>query len=159
MSLSESARWVATSPANASVNSLTPANGIEGQMSGIDEPASHRWHRGFLRLYLVVAAFWLIGFGYTAYDANHQMSSALSRMESASADFRAGRASQLTTLAKNHELSDRYDEQRKRRNLALYALALFPVGAPTLYLIAMWILAGFRLGRKTQTGEPTVGRR
>ena len=125
-------------------------------MSGMDEPASHRWHRGFLRLYLVVAAFWLIGFGYTAYDADHQMSSALRRMESASADFRAGRASQLTTLAKNDELSDRYDEQRKRRNLALYALALFPVGAPILYLISMWIIAGFMPVRRPKPTSPQV---
>ena len=59
-------------------------------MSDMGEPASHRWYRGFLRLYLVVAAFWLIGFGYTAYDANHRTSAADRRIEEAIVDNNLG---------------------------------------------------------------------
>jgi hypothetical protein len=115
-------------------------------MSDMGEPASHRWHRGFLRLYLVVAAFWLIGFGYTAYDANRR----ISHDRSFSAAYPG---------VNTREIMEELDEQLPRRTFALYALPLFPVGAPILYLIAMWILAGFRPRKKAQSDEPTGGRR
>jgi hypothetical protein len=85
-------------------------------MNEMDEPVSHRWHRGFLRLYLVVAAFWLIGFGYEAYDAN--------RLINHNRSFLAS----YPNLSSRDRIEE-IEELKERRTFALRALPLFPVGA------------------------------
>jgi hypothetical protein len=125
-------------------------------MSGTHEPASHRWHHGFLRLYLVVAAFWLIGFGYTAYDANRQMSIASREMKGADALYRDSGWTDEFWNKTYRDQQEQWDEQKGRRTFALYALPLFPVGAPILYLISMWIIAGFMPVRRPKPTSPQV---
>jgi hypothetical protein len=39
---------------------------------------------------------------------------------------------------------DRRDQGTRLRNLALFALPAVPVGAPILWLIYLWVAAGFR---------------
>jgi hypothetical protein len=118
-----------------------------GEMSGMGQPASHRWHRGFLRLYVVIAVPWLVGFGYVAQDAERQIKSTLEYLDLAEASERRGDVG--PPVFDSSTLRNSLSEQQERRSFALRAFLAFPVGAPILYLIAMWVLAGFRLHKKT----------
>ena len=97
-----------------------------------------RWRRGFVTLYLVVASMWLSGFWYAAYDANRQISRAQEFLHASDVENRRGHP-----IAYNqYDVATWLKDQTERRSLALRALQLFPIGAPVLYLMGIWIVAG-----------------
>jgi hypothetical protein len=50
----------------------------------------------------------------------------------------------IVTSAIYRSATSRRDEGTRRRNLALWALPMVPVGAPILWFIFLWVAAGFR---------------
>jgi hypothetical protein len=112
--------------------------------------------KGFIRLYIAITVPWVGWFGYMAYDANRWASYAQAKLEflveaiddgdGHSFKTRALRAAQ--GVETDNELVDIYadqrDKQSERRKLALYALLAWPLGAPLLYIVVLWIVAGFR---------------
>jgi hypothetical protein len=102
-------------------------------------PGLH-WRLGVVRLYLVVACVWLCGFGYAAYDANRQLNQAHEFLRASDAETRRGHP----IAYDQSDVATWLTDQTERRSLALWALPLFPIGAPVLYLVGMWILARLR---------------
>ena len=98
------------------------------------------WRLGLVRLYLVVVCVWLSGFGYAAYDANRQFTRAQEFLRASDTEKRMGHP----IVYDQTDVARWLTEQTERRSLALWALPLFPIGAPILYLVGMWILARLR---------------
>ena len=98
------------------------------------------WRLGLVRLYLVIVCVWLGWFGYAAYDANRQLNRAQEFLRASDAEKRRGHPIAYDQSDVEAWLTD----QTERRSLALWALPLFPIGAPVLYLVGMWILARLR---------------
>jgi len=104
-----------------------------------------RWRRGFVTLYLAVASVWLSGFGYAAYHANRQISRAQEFLHASDAEKRVGHP----IAYDQSDVATWLTDQMERRSLAFRALPLFPIGAPVLYLIGMWIFTGLTLPHKS----------
>ena len=109
------------------------------------------WRLGHVRLYLVVVCVWLSGFGYAAYDANRQFNRAQEFLHASDTERRMGHPITYDQADVATWLTD----QTERRLLALWALPLFPIGAPVLYLVGMWILAHLVPCRRNENASET----
>ena len=109
------------------------------------------WRPGLVRLYLVVVCVWLSGFGYAAYDANRQFNRAQEFLHASDTERRMGHPITYDQADVATWLTD----QTERRLLALWALPLFPIGAPVLYLVGMWILAHLVPCRRNENASET----
>jgi hypothetical protein len=112
--------------------------------------------KGLLRLYLVLTVIWVAAFGYIAYHANANSEQFAHRAwewnqkadqaakDPAEASFErrfGGEGFYGQTAA---EMSGWSEKESERRDFAFYMLPLLPVGLPVLYLVVVWITAGFR---------------
>jgi len=111
------------------------------------------WRPGLVRLYLVVVCVWLSGFGYAAYDANRQFNRAQEFLHASDTERRMGHPITYDQADVATWLTD----QTERRLLALWALPLFPIGAPVLYLVGMWILLIWCPAGVTKTLRKRIG--
>ena len=105
-------------------------------------PAPHI-RKGLLRLYLVLAVPWILVLSYIAYD-NHRW-------------YVSYRETSREWLAKIDAAPDREDYRsehadivawrdklQERRDMALTALPVLPIGLPVLWLAFVWVSSGFR---------------
>jgi hypothetical protein len=119
-------------------------------------PAPHI-RKGLLRLYFVLVIPWVLVLGYIAYD-NHNW-------------YVSYRETSREWLVKVESAPDRQDYRSiheadvfwrdkllDRRNAALVALPVLPIGLPVLWLAFVWISSGFRSDQKptTKSGRDVV---
>lgn len=95
---------------------------------------------GWLRIYIVLTAMWGGWFGYQAWDGNRQESKAMGYLVGMAYEAAQGKKSAYNQT----ELQDWADEQRGRRDFALKALPIIPLGLPVFYFLVMWIAQGFK---------------
>jgi hypothetical protein len=112
--------------------------------------------RGLLRIYILLACAWIIGIGYISVGAHRAAIFSGEREDSAYAaeqDFmddavknnRPISKAQLDKLGVPFESWKRKrQEMFARRNTALMALPLVPLGLPLLWVIYVWVASGFR---------------
>ena len=102
--------------------------------------------RGLLRLYILLVVPWVGILGYIAYDAHGTY---LTFTRYVAGHVRSHENIPITQLGADYFTTMRISAQagdaaRQRRDNALIALPVIPIGLPLLWLAFLWVSAGFR---------------
>jgi hypothetical protein len=101
--------------------------------------------RGIWRIYILLTVPWIAALCYVAYSSHVESVRshgwAIVWMDSQAKATKDRTGENFSSLIDMH--LDEYQAARHRRNRALIALPVIPIGLPLLWLAVSWIAAGF----------------